>query len=135
MKKRIKETIIGAVAVGAIGYVAGILTAPKKGSETRKDIKDAGLKTKAEAEKKIKKVYNELSDVLKQAEGKILKSKSKAKTELSKAVDQGNAVKGKVREVLSVLHDGDADDKDLKAVIEESSKALDHLKKYLQKDV
>jgi len=37
-----KETKFGLVAAGAAvaGYVAGILTAPKSGKETRKDIKD-----------------------------------------------------------------------------------------------
>lgn len=35
-------TIVGAVA----GFAAGLLTAPKSGKETRKDLKDAGAKAK-----------------------------------------------------------------------------------------
>lgn len=50
----------GKVALGAVfgavaGFVSGILLAPKSGKETRKDIKDAAVKTKdtvvSEAEK------------------------------------------------------------------------------------
>ena len=37
--------IIGAVAAG---FTAGILTAPKSGKETRKDLKDKAIKMKAD---------------------------------------------------------------------------------------
>ena len=40
--------IIGAVAAG---FTAGILTAPKSGKETRKDLKDKAIKMKADTEK------------------------------------------------------------------------------------
>ena len=40
--------IIGAVAAG---FTAGILTAPKSGKETRKDLKDKAVKLKADTEK------------------------------------------------------------------------------------
>ena len=40
--------IIGAVAAG---FTAGILTAPKSGKETRKDLKDKAVKMKADTEK------------------------------------------------------------------------------------
>lgn len=40
--------IIGAVAAG---FAAGILTAPKSGKETRKDLKKKAIKLKADTEK------------------------------------------------------------------------------------
>ena len=49
------------------GYLAGILTAPKSGKETREDIKDTAVKTYSEAEKQLKKLHTELNDVLAEA--------------------------------------------------------------------
>ena len=37
-----KKVLIGTALGLAAGYVAGILTAPKSGKETRQDIKDVG---------------------------------------------------------------------------------------------
>ncbi len=37
---------LGAVVAAAAGFVAGILTAPKSGKETRDEIKDKAVKTK-----------------------------------------------------------------------------------------
>ncbi len=47
MKKLL--TVVGAVAAG---FAAGILTAPKSGKETRKDLKKKAVNFKAEAEKR-----------------------------------------------------------------------------------
>lgn len=54
-----KKKMLGALAVGtAVGVGAGILFAPKKGSETRKDIKDKTDKLMDKA-KNIKKKKNQ----------------------------------------------------------------------------
>lgn len=50
MKKGTKYALGTAVAAG-IGYVAGILTAPKSGKETRQNIQDQAIKAKKESEK------------------------------------------------------------------------------------
>jgi len=41
--------------------------------------------------------------------------------------------KEKAREILSAVHEGDADDKDLKKAVDEASKAVAHLRTYLKK--
>jgi gas vesicle protein len=125
---------VGALIAAGAGYLAGILTAPKKGSETRKDIIDAGIKTKAEAEKTFKKINTELSDILKQAEDFARKSKDSTKSGINDSIARAQKAKDQVRVVLSALHEGDADDKDLRKAIDESAKALEHLKKYLAKE-
>lgn len=54
-----KKKMLGALAVGtAVGVGAGILFAPKKGSETRKDIKDKTDKLMDKA-KNVKKKKNQ----------------------------------------------------------------------------
>jgi len=47
---------LGAVIGAAAGVIAGILTAPKSGKETRADIKAKAEELKAGADKKLKEV-------------------------------------------------------------------------------
>ena len=58
---------LGALAGAAIGTIAGILTAPKSGKETRKDIADAGKKAveagKEGVEKAAKVVESKIKSV------------------------------------------------------------------------
>ena len=51
MAKTGRKLAVGTLIGAGIGYLAGILTAPKSGRETRQDIKDATLKAKTEAER------------------------------------------------------------------------------------
>lgn len=129
MKK--KNLAVGALVAAAAGYVAGILTAPKSGKETRKDIKDAAVKTRAEVEKNLKKLHSELSDLIDEGKKKAKNLTSKAQKEMHEALDKAQTAKDKAREVLSVLHEGDTDDKDLQKAVDEVKKAKEHLKKYL----
>jgi len=133
MGKTAKKFAIGALVAGAAGYVAGILTAPKSGKETRKDIKDATAKTVTEAEKQLKKLHTELNSAISKAKEEATTVKGKAREDLDAAVSKTYAVKEKVREVLSAVHEGKADDKELKKAIDDATKSIDHLKKYMTK--
>ena len=48
-------------------------------------------------------------------------------------VDKGEETNSKVREILSALHEGDAEDQDLKRAIKNAKSSLEHLKDYLNK--
>jgi gas vesicle protein len=133
MKDATKKIAFGTVIAAAAGYVTGILTAPKSGKETREDIKMASKHGIAEAEKQLKKVHTELNNVIKQAQTKGKKLTGKAKTEYDEVISKANDAKEKVRQVLSALHEGTADDKELSKALDEASKALGHLKKFLAK--
>jgi len=133
MKNAAKKFAIGTVIAAAAGYIAGILTAPKSGKETRADIKNAAEQGLAEAERQLKKLHTELNSVIAEAKAKAETVKGKAQEELNKAVATAQAVKEKARELLSAVHEGDADDKDLKKAIDEANKAVEHLKSYLKK--
>lgn len=133
MAKATKNVALGTLLAGAIGYVTGILTAPKSGRETRADIGRAATKAKTEAERNLKQLHSELGQLLDQGKEKALTVKSKAKEELEAAMEKGKSAKEKARDLLSALHDGDADDKDLEKAIKEVNKAIDHLKTYLAK--
>lgn len=128
-----KLLAIGGTIAAAAGYVAGVLTAPKSGKQTRGDIKKATNEGIAQAEKELKRVHTELGKVIDEARIKGDKMSAKAKNELAELVDKAKDSKEKVREVISAVHEGDAEDIDLKKAVKEANKALDHLREFLKK--
>ena len=133
MDKRAKKFALGAVIAAAAGYVAGILTAPKSGKETRKDITDTAVKTYKTAEKELKMLHTELNSLMNDASKKAGEFKGVAQKNLDKAVEMGKAAKEKARDLLSAAHEGSADDKDLDNAIKEAKKAVEHLQGFLKK--
>ncbi len=132
MNKGTKVAVSTAVAAVA-GYVAGILTAPKSGKETRSDIQKQAAKARKESEKKLKEISGELTDLIVRAKSKVKTAEEGTKAELRKALDKSVAAKDKAREILSAFHEGETDDKDLQSAITDVHKAVDHLKSYLDK--
>lgn len=134
MSKNSGKWALGAVVAAVVGYVAGILTAPKSGKETRKDIQNQALKAKAEAEKKLKSLHSELNELIAKAKRRAGSAKETAQKGFDEALAKANLARDKAREMLSAVHEGDATDKDLQKAINEVNSAIDHLKKYVQKD-
>ena len=129
-----RKWAIGAVLAAVAGFVAGILTAPKSGKETREDIKDTANRVVSEAEKQMKKLHSEMNVVIEDAKQVLGGKTGKAKEDISKAVTVAKEKQGKVKELLSALRDGGASDNpELKKAIKEASSALDHLKSFLKK--
>ena len=133
MDKRTKRWALGAMIAAAAGYIAGLLTAPKSGKETRQDIKDTAEHGIAEAEKQLKKLHTQMADTIGQAKEMANTLKGTAQKDLQLAIDKTTVVKEKARELLSALHEGGAEDKDLQKAINDANKAVDHLKTYLSK--
>lgn len=133
MSKIAKKLAIGTMFAAAAGYVTGILTAPKSGSETRKDLKNAASKALIEGEKKLKELHSELDKVIGKTEAKLGEMGGKAKQEVQAKLDIAKTAKEKVRSLLAALHEGDADDKELKATLKEAKAALNHLVAYFKK--
>lgn len=132
-KKGARNFALGAVIAGAAGYVTGLLTAPKSGKETRHDIQDAALKAKHEAEVQLKKLHSEIDTLINKGQAKLSKGQATVQQDLGDALSKAEVAKEKAREILSALHDGDAEDKDLQKAIEDVKKASSHLKSYLEK--
>lgn len=129
-----KKLAIGTAIAGVAGYLAGILTAPKSGKETRQDVKSAAIKAKTKAEKDLKKLHSDLTQLLDKAKKSALTAKTEADKDFSKAVEVAAKAKEKVREVLSSIHEGGSDDKDLQKAIDEATAAIDHLKTFVKKN-
>jgi gas vesicle protein len=128
-----KKIAIGASVAAVAGYVTGLLTAPKSGKQTRDDIKAGANKGLTDAERELKKLHTELADLIGEVKDRGDKLSGKATKEVGGVLEKGKVAKEKARELLSALHEGDAEDKDLKRAVNEASKAIEHLKNYLKK--
>ncbi len=133
MSKTAKKLAIGTAVAGAAGYLAGILTAPKSGKETRGDIKETAQRGITEAEKDLKKLHTELGQLLTEAKEKGSSVGGKTQKDLTDLLTKAKDTKEKAREMLSVIHEGSAEDKDLRKAISDATKAVDHIKSYLKK--
>jgi gas vesicle protein len=130
-KEVVKKVAIGAAITAVAGYVAGVLTAPKSGKQTRADLKDKAAETYNAAEKELKKLHTELTDVMDEATDRL--GSFKNRKDVDAALSKGKDAKQKAREVLSTLHDGETDDKELKNAISDATKAIQHLRDFLKK--
>lgn len=122
-------TVIGA----GIGFLVGILTAPKSGKETREDIKNSAKHMHHDAEKKLKQIHSEIAEHVELAAKRAKTAGTKASAELDNLVKEATTAKQKVREVLSAIHEGSAEDKELQKALRYSDLALKNLKDYLSK--
>lgn len=132
-RETIKRVAIGSTIAAAAGYVAGVLTAPKSGKQTRKDIKKAANDGVVQAEKELKKLHTELGKTIDEAKIKGDKMSAKAKNEMSELVEKAKDTKEKAREIISAIHEGEAEDVDLKKAMKEARIAIDHLRDYMKK--
>lgn len=133
MKNTTKRLAAGTLMAGIVGYVAGILTAPKSGKETRQDIKDTTARSIGVAEKELKVLHTQLAALLGSARERAGSLTGAAKKDIDKAVETAKVAKEKAREILSAVHEGDVSDKDLKKAVEEAREAVNHLKTYFSK--
>ncbi len=128
-----KKVAVGVVVASTIGFIAGVLFAPKSGKETRNDIKVAASNAKSELEKKLKVSYRELNEVIAEAKAYYDRSSESIKKDLGKLLDQAKVSQEKVKEILSAVHDGDSHDPDLTKALEEAKAAIENLKSYIKK--
>lgn len=133
MSNKRRNVAVGGVVLAGLSYLAGILTAPKSGRETRKDISNAAHKALTEAERRLKVVHSELNELMDELGVKAGKGKDLVNKELQAALAQAESVKKKTRELLSAIHEGEAADKDLDEAVKEVKAAIKHLKTFAVK--
>ena len=133
MNRKGRNIALGGAILAGASYLAGILTAPKSGRETRKDLNRAARQAKAEAERKLKLAHSELNALLDKLESEIKKGTTKVDKELKDTIKQGKEVKVKARELISALHEGEAEDHDLDVAVKEVRAAIKHLKSFAKK--
>lgn len=133
MRKRDRNVAIGTLIAAGIGYAAGVLTAPKSGRETRKDLQRTAIQAKKEAEKNFKGLHTELTKLIAAGKRQSAKLSATKKAEFDKALAKATTAKKKVGEILSAIHEGEAEDKDLKSAVAEVNAAIEHLRIYIEK--
>jgi gas vesicle protein len=129
----VKKIAVGASLAAVAGYLAGVLTAPKTGKQTRDDLKAGANRGFVDAERELKKLHTELADLIGEVKDRGDKLSGKTSKEVGDVVEKGRTAKEKARELLSALHEGDAEDQELKQAVKQASAAIDHLRKFLRK--
>ncbi|HEY5152701.1 MAG TPA: YtxH domain-containing protein [Candidatus Saccharimonadales bacterium] len=132
-RQNLKRIAIGSSVAAVAGYVAGVLTAPKSGKQTRDDIKVAAERSRTEAEKDLKRLHTDLDKVIKDAKEASSGLGAKTQQELNELIEKAKDTKEKTREVISAIHEGDAEDKDLARAVKNANTSLKHLRNYLKK--
>ena len=84
-------------------------------------------------EKELKKLHTELGDALAEANIRLQSLKEKEGARLAELMGKSKQAKEKAREVLTGIHEGEFEDKDLQKAIKEATKAVDDLRNYLKK--
>lgn len=121
-------------AIGAVvGFVAGILLAPKSGKETREDIKNAANKAIKIAEEKLRHIHEDLSKLVEKAETQVKKAGAKIQNEAKEALDNAKKTRDQAANVLAAVRSGNSSDEDLDIAIKNAQSSLDSLKKYFKK--
>jgi gas vesicle protein len=131
--KTTRKFALGAIIAAVAGYIAGLLTAPKSGKETRKDIKDTTEKTVHEAEKDFAKVQAELNKLVAEVKSNGEKVRGQAKEQVKEALAKADVATKKAKEIATSIKQGNAKDKDLQSAVKDVTKAIDSLKVYLKK--
>lgn len=127
-----RKIAVGALLAGAVGYITGILTAPKSGKETREDIADKASELKDEGVEQLQDLRDELDELISAAKDKTVALSAKAREEFSEAVVAAKDAKNKAGTVLKAVKAGEAEDPDLNKAIKQASQAKKNLGKYFK---
>jgi gas vesicle protein len=133
MKSKKGSLAVWSLILAGGSYVAGLLTAPKSGESTRKDINTAAQKAKKEAEDVLKSAHSELNELIAKCKIQAKKSKGKVNEELHTVVKSAETVKTKAREILSAVHEGEASNAELDKAVKEAKEAIKNLKTFIKK--
>lgn len=98
------KVFLGTVFGALTGFVAGVLTAPKSGKETREDLKEVAQKTRATAEEKAeeaKVIVTEKAEEFKtKAEEVVADVKEKTSDVANEAADRAVELKGRTEQAI-----------------------------------
>jgi flagellar hook-basal body complex protein FliE len=93
----------------------------------------AAERSRNEAEKDLKRLHTDLDKVIKDAKEASSGLGAKTQKELNELIEKAKDTKEKTREVISAIHEGDAEDKDLARAVKNANTSLKHLRNYLKK--
>jgi len=133
-KDNVKKVVIGTGIAAAAGYVAGILTAPKSGKDTREDIKRTTKEELDSADKKLKALHSEINELIANFKEDKFGLTGRNAKKFEEALDKAKEAREKLSTVMdAVKKGGSKEDKDLDQAIKEAEKAIEHAKVFLLK--
>lgn len=127
-----RKIAVGALVAGAVGYLAGILTAPNSGKDTRQDISDKAVDVRDETIEQLQDLQDELGNLLNDAKNKTLALGAKAREEFDEAVVSAKDAKNKTGVLLKSVKAGEAEDPELNKAIKQAKAAAKNLGKYFK---
>jgi len=128
----VKKVAIGSAIAGAVGYLAGILSAPKSGKDTRTDIAHKAGDVKNSAEDQLADLNDELKSLIKTTKEKTVNLGSSARSEYNESLMKAKDAQNKAGEVLKAIRAGEASDPDLDKALRQARLAVKNLGKYLK---
>ena len=127
-----RKLAIGTALAGAVGYVTGLLTAPKSGKATRGDIAGTAEDIKDTAEEQLQTLSTELKDLIKETKIKTIALSSQARKDFDEAVVKAKDAQNKATTVLKSVKAGEADDPQLNKAIKQAKQAKKNLGQYFK---
>lgn len=127
-----QKVALGAAIAGIGGYLAGVLTAPKSGKETRLDLANKASDIKDDAGTQLAEAQKELSETLRKAQEKTLSLSAQAREEFNETVIRAKDAQNKARMVLVALKAGEAEDPELNRAVKQARQATKNLSKFLK---
>jgi len=127
-----RKVAAGALFAGISGYLAGLLTAPKSGEETRAQLADKADDLKSDAAIQLEKAHVELGETLKAAQIKTTTLSAQARDEFNEAVIRARDAQNKTKLVLKAIKDGQAEDPELNKAAKQIKQAQKNLSRFLK---
>lgn len=127
-----QKVALGAAIAGIGGYLAGVLTAPKSGKETRQDLATKASDIKNDAGTQLTEAQRELSETLKKAQEKTLSLSAQAREEFNETVIRAKDAQNKAKMVLQAMKAGEAEDPELNRAVKQAKQAQKNLAKFLK---
>jgi gas vesicle protein len=127
-----RKIAVGSAIAGLAGYLAGVLTAPKSGQQTRQDIIRKAEDLKEDTEGQLTDLNDELKDLIKSTKVKTVALSSSARAEFNEAVIRAKDAQNKAAQVLKAAKAGEASDPDLNKAVKQARQAIKNLGKYLK---
>jgi gas vesicle protein len=127
-----KKMALSALIAGVAGYVGGLLTAPKSGKETRKQLAEEAEGLKESTEDQLQKANDELKVLIKDAKSKTVALSAQAREEFNEAVIRAKDAQNKASTTLKALKNGSAEDPELNKAVKQAKLAARNLGKYFK---
>jgi gas vesicle protein len=127
-----KKMAVSALIAGVGGYITGVLTAPKSGKETRRDLVEDAEGLKDSTEDQLKRANDELKSLLNDTKTKSVALSAQAREEFNEAVLRAKDAQNKTSTTLKALKAGKAEDPELNKAVKQARLAVKNLSKYFK---